>query len=414
MRSSPVLLRDASQAFSAAATTGLSATDEVSSYYKLDMYRRKDYTPWMAGKTDLNHGSWWDRGTHLHSSYRMPKAVQGRGFEYKKFFGESRYIKPFYNGGPMEAVHDHVRNKAFHNEWEFPANLRKSMHLSEHIRTQGNSYRWNQHFSRKALKVIAKNAYQLTDRSYIWNPYNPHQPMKGPAAVTTNEMEVYRKQAFLQGIEYPEFPDIKPQAQVDPWEEDAENAIPPVHNDVLLNKEVWTEVNKNMRGMEQKIKAFKDSERKKRYTWEMANLMASLKKAAQEETFMAKVATKQQNKEKFEEQQNRKPWERAKAEEDFSEEQDDVCCSPSPPSLLRSFATHAHNTHHTGGRGHEDAGGNQGAGASQETGRFVQAAWYEAVGCEFCLEEATTHLLPFVTHLYCPHKSIIQIPICAL
>eukprot|EP00754_Rhynchopus_humris_P037085 Rhum_TRINITY_DN19186_c0_g1::Rhum_TRINITY_DN19186_c0_g1_i1::g.169473::m.169473 len=340
MRSSPVLLRDASQAFNAAPTTGLSANEEVSSYYKIDMYKKKDYTPWMVGKTDMARGSWWSKGHHLGSSYRMPKAIQGKGFEYQKFFGAPRYIKPFYNGGPMEAVHDEVRNKAFHNAWEFPADLRKSLHLPEHIRTQPRAHRWNQHFSRKALKVIAKNAYQLTDRSYLWNPYNPHQPMRGPAAVTTNEMEVYRKQAFLQGIEYPEFPDIKPQEQVDPWEEDAENAIPKVHNDTLLNKEVWTEVNKNMRGMEQKIKAFKDAERKKRYTWEMANLMASLKKAAQEETFMAKVATKQQNKEKFEEQQNRKPWERAKAEEDVSEEQEDVGVDVATQEEIKEEAHH--------------------------------------------------------------------------
>eukprot|EP01061_Rhynchopus_euleeides_P021855 TRINITY_DN35679_c0_g1_i1.p2 TRINITY_DN35679_c0_g1~~TRINITY_DN35679_c0_g1_i1.p2 ORF type:complete len:357 (+),score=147.95 TRINITY_DN35679_c0_g1_i1:262-1332(+) len=301
--------------------SGLHMSQQVSSFGNLSM-ATKTVLPHMD-KNDMNRGAWWQYDQT--KSWHFPKPMRGKGMEYRKHFGEERFITPFYNGGPMEAVHDPNKNRSFYGEWDFSRDLRRAKWPEAHIRTQGYPRYQINHYSKAALKVIAQKSRQATDRTLMWNPHTPQQPVEGPSLVSMEEMDVYRRQAFLVGVEFPEFPDVVPQKQVDPWAESEEHAVPELDNDLLLDREVWDDVNKNMKGMEQRIKAFKDVERKRRYTFEMAQLMQQLKRARQEEQFMRKVQNRTQQKARIEQQEKLKPWERkareaAKSNESVTEE----------------------------------------------------------------------------------------------
>eukprot|EP00756_Hemistasia_phaeocysticola_P037424 Hpha_TRINITY_DN16695_c7_g4::TRINITY_DN16695_c7_g4_i1::g.182545::m.182545 len=311
---------------------GLRASEVGSQHEKLKAMATPRLTPWRHG-SPINKAAWW--GWKGKDSWGLPKGLRGPGMEYRKFMGDVHNIMPFYMGGPMEAVHDENRNRVFHNPLVFPGELRDVRHLDAHITARTHThYRINLH-SREALKVIAKNAYRLTNRRLIRNPHTPHQPVEGPAEISANEMEVLRKQAFLAGIEFPEFPDVKPVEQIDPWDEDnSPYSPPPVDNDKLLDAEMWKDIAKNMKGMEGKIKAHKDNERKRLYAWKQAKITSDLKRARMEQMHIAGQSTKNQQKMKMQEKERQKklkPWERARLDEegkrqeqDVSEETDDV------------------------------------------------------------------------------------------
>eukprot|EP01064_Diplonema_japonicum_P006005 TRINITY_DN13973_c3_g1_i1.p1 TRINITY_DN13973_c3_g1~~TRINITY_DN13973_c3_g1_i1.p1 ORF type:complete len:370 (+),score=82.50 TRINITY_DN13973_c3_g1_i1:74-1111(+) len=302
---------------------GLQASEVSSRYEKMEM---KDGVKHEWHKDDSYHkgGMWQLSGT---TSYIYPKQVRGRGMEFRKFFGEERLVTPFYHGGPTEVVHDSRKNQVFFNEWEFSDSLREAKHLPGHIQTMGRSTYFVNHFSRQALKCIARSAHSLVERKRIPNPHFPSQPLLGPAEVPVSEMDVYRKQAFLAGIEFPEFPDVQPVSQIDPWDEEGESSVPRVSNDSLLDAEMWEEINKNMVGMEKKVRAFKDTERKKIWTWKMSLMMQQIKRARQEEIFMAKQRRRTDQKQDTTDES--KPWirkaraeEAKKKDEDVSEEID--------------------------------------------------------------------------------------------
>ena len=316
---------------------GLQVSDQLSSFGNFNMktqVRMPHQNP-----DDMHHGAPWRFANR--KSYHMPRAIEGRGLEYRKFFGEERLVKPYFSGGPQEAVHDANRNKAFFKKWDFPSDLRKAQWPEEHNATQGYPDYIINHLSKDALKTIAATAYESTERDLMWNPYTPHQPVRGPAPIPQEEMEVYRRQAFLENIEFPEFPDVHPQKQTDPWEQDEADRMPDIDNDLLLDREVWEDVNKNMKGMEKRIKLFKDTERKKRHTFEMATKMQQLRRARQEETFMRKVQTSQQKKDEIENQASLKPWERKKAAKKAEDNVSEEVCSFPPHSPLPH-----HHPHH--------------------------------------------------------------------
>lgn len=250
-------------------------------------------------KTVLQAGAWY--GWHPISSWQYPKGLRGAGIEYRKFFGAQQTLMPQNMGGPQEAYHDENRNRVFHNDMAAPDVPRAVRHLGQHITTRSHSHYQIPIYSVPALRTIASSAYEASQRKLIWNPHVPQQPVEGPAEIPSNELEVLRKQAFLAGIEFPEFPDVRPVEQRDPWEDhEDEYKVPEVDNDRLLDAVMWEEVNKNMRGMEAKVRAFKDVERKKIWAWKQTKLTQDLKKARLEETYLQAHRAKV-NKEAFDE-----------------------------------------------------------------------------------------------------------------
>jgi len=311
---------------------GLRASEVGSQFEKLKSMAAPKTTVWRH-TSPMGKAGWY--GWSAKSSWTLPKSARGPGFEYRKFYGDTHSVMPFYMGGPMEAVHDENRNRVFHNPLVFPDQPRDVRHLDAHITTRTHTtYKINA-VSREALKVIAKNAYRLTNRTLIRNPHTPFQPVEGPAEISSNEMETLRKQAFLAGIEFPEFPDVKPVQQLDPWDEETGNYVPPpVDNDKLLDAQMWQEIHKNMKGMEGKIRAHKDTERKKLYAWKQAKITQDLKRARMEAAHIAGQSTRNRQKMKMQEKEKEKklkPWERARLEEeakakeqDLSEETDSI------------------------------------------------------------------------------------------
>eukprot|EP01063_Lacrimia_lanifica_P014121 TRINITY_DN20781_c0_g1_i1.p1 TRINITY_DN20781_c0_g1~~TRINITY_DN20781_c0_g1_i1.p1 ORF type:complete len:358 (+),score=156.80 TRINITY_DN20781_c0_g1_i1:94-1167(+) len=285
---------------------GLRASETMSSFEDMSMYHFQEVTWRQKYNAKASGGRW--RATGDAVSWSLPRGVEGRGMEFKKYFGEVQSLRPQFMGGPMEAVHDVHRNKHFWTEWEFGdrKSLSKAQFPEAHIRTQRHRHHYVPQFSKPMLENLSENIFDLTERKRIWNPYTPHQPVQGPAKVTHSMAETVRKQAFMAGIQFPEFPDVVPQKQRDPWDEEEETAIPLVSNDKLLDAEVWEKVNENMVGMEKKVKAFKDTERKKLWTWKMTNLMQQLKRARQEETFIAAQNVKLRQKQMMEEREAQK------------------------------------------------------------------------------------------------------------
>eukprot|EP01060_Flectonema_neradi_P038030 TRINITY_DN7860_c0_g1_i1.p1 TRINITY_DN7860_c0_g1~~TRINITY_DN7860_c0_g1_i1.p1 ORF type:complete len:352 (+),score=58.00 TRINITY_DN7860_c0_g1_i1:76-1131(+) len=280
--------------------------------------------PWKDKFAKDFHGRW---SINPKLSYALPRGVPSRGIEYRKFYGEVQYTKPFYQGGIYEAIHDENRNKMNYKEWDFPSlqNMSQIKHARAHIR----GMRWptyeGKYYSKAALKTIAENAFELSRRKKIVNPYFPGQSIEGAAEMTSHEMEVYRRQAFLAGIEFPEFPDVQPVEQVDPWEASEESRVPEIDNDHLLNSEMWQTINENMKGMAKKIQTFKDTERKKIWTWKMALLMQQIKRARQEEAFNQKLKIKVNQKARLDEKaRDLKPWERLKREQERLKAEEDV------------------------------------------------------------------------------------------
>eukprot|EP01059_Diplonema_ambulator_P012381 TRINITY_DN2267_c0_g1_i9.p1 TRINITY_DN2267_c0_g1~~TRINITY_DN2267_c0_g1_i9.p1 ORF type:complete len:348 (+),score=102.75 TRINITY_DN2267_c0_g1_i9:498-1541(+) len=301
---------------------GLQASETASTHEKMEM--KYKYQQHWHRNSEHSHGMWPLRHQESHA---FPRHLRGRGMEYKKFMGEERLTTPLYFNGPLEPVHDVNRKKVFYNKWDFHPDVRKAPHVDAHYQTMSQDGYMVNHFSRSALKVIARHAPRLVERRRIPNPHFPSQPLEGPADMPASEVEVYRKQAFMVGIEYPEFPDVRPVEQIDPWDEEGESSVPKIDNDALLDANMWDEINKNVVGMEKKIRAFKDTERKKIWTWKMALLMQQIKRARQEEAFMAKQKMRQNIKQ--EQQDVAKPWvrkaraeEAKKANEDVSEETD--------------------------------------------------------------------------------------------
>ncbi|KAJ9466566.1 hypothetical protein DIPPA_21041 [Diplonema papillatum] len=299
--------------------TGTMETSEETSRYG-NMVATFPHRPAWADNHSMGRAGMWHVPGRM--SWLYPKALRGKGFEYRKFFGLEQLVTPHYTGGPLQAVHDENRNNVFHREWDFPADLRTTRWPDSMIRTKTQGHYIINHFSKPALQQIAARALELSRGQLIHNPYHPSQPVRGPVEIPVREMENYRRQAFLAGVQFPEFPDIQAVDQVDPWEQDEENAVPDIENDKLLDKEMWAEINKNMAGMESKVKAFKDSERKKQWAWKMSLLMQQLKRARQEEAFIAKQATRV--KQKTEVESSRKPWERARMAADKVKKDEDV------------------------------------------------------------------------------------------
>eukprot|EP01062_Namystynia_karyoxenos_P049610 TRINITY_DN3802_c1_g2_i1.p1 TRINITY_DN3802_c1_g2~~TRINITY_DN3802_c1_g2_i1.p1 ORF type:complete len:357 (+),score=123.56 TRINITY_DN3802_c1_g2_i1:158-1228(+) len=325
---------------------GVRASEQMSSFESMKMPTPDFATHWRL-KNPLSKGSWM--GWAPTHSWVMPQGYRGKGIEYRKFYGEKQIITPPHMGGPQEAVHDENRNRVFHNEMVFPDFPERARHMHAYISTRRSSHYRINLFSKEALQRIAAAAFRLSERKLIWNPHVPHQPVEGPVGIPEAELEALRKQAFLAGIDFPEFPDVKPARQIDPWEEQADDfRVPPMDNDRLLDAEMWKDVHRNMKGMEAKVRAFKDNERKKIFAHAQARVTQSLKRARMEASYLQSQASRLQQKAKLdakEKERKLKPWERARlaemerqAETDVSEETE----TETVTELVRKEQTRAH------------------------------------------------------------------------
>ena len=302
---------------------GHNASEQVGQYERIKAVL--PVTPkWRDKYAPDHHGRWAVGGKQ---SWVYPRGVPSRGIEYRKFYGEIQYTKPFYQGGIYEAVHDEHRNNLSSKDWDFPS----LSHMSQikHTRAHFRGMRWptyeGRYYSKAALKTIADNAFELSRRKKIVNPYFPGQAVDGPAEISSHAMETYRKQAFIAGIEFPEFPDVQPADQIDPWEPTEESKIAEIDNEHLLNSEMWESINENLKGMAKKIQNYKDTERKKIWTWKMALLMQQIKRARQEEAFNVKLKIKVNQKQHLDDKARQlKPWERLKKEQERLKREEDV------------------------------------------------------------------------------------------
>eukprot|EP01065_Artemidia_motanka_P026426 TRINITY_DN3140_c11_g1_i1.p1 TRINITY_DN3140_c11_g1~~TRINITY_DN3140_c11_g1_i1.p1 ORF type:complete len:347 (+),score=69.42 TRINITY_DN3140_c11_g1_i1:94-1134(+) len=300
---------------------GLRVSEQASQYENFRM--ASPAQPFWRQQNPLRKGDWV--GWSPMTSYTLPKGKPGKGIEYRKFFGEQRVLTPSFLGGPHEAAHDENRNRVFHNPMTFPAVPQMVRHSRTYITTRRKAHYGVPLYSKAALTEMARQGFNLANRKLIWNPHHAHQPVEGPAELTANEMEVYRKQAFLAGIDFPEFPDVAPVEQKDPWEEQSPHfRVPEENNDRLLDADMWEEIGKNMKGMEAKIRAFKDNERKKLWVWKQARLASDFKRAKMESVHMKSQKMRMQQSAKAAERAGKtlKPWQRkemAEAPQDVSE-----------------------------------------------------------------------------------------------